>query len=168
MSVNPVSPVTFNGGQMTDLPEFSGTLDGTELIEIVAAGAGQNLATEGVNYSIPSNLLATLLFAVGFAPTIVETGATIGDPFEPTAIMSRVLINKTVPSNSYIDLGGAVDRNDLPVMVRDIANNADTYPISVAFTGTCDGMASPIIINSANAGYIFNPLPNGNWYLSNA
>lgn len=168
MSVNPVSPVTFNGGQMTDLPVFTGSLNGEELLEIVAAPFGANLEAEGVNYSVTSALLAALIAGFGLTPIIILAGATVGVPYVATATKTRILLNKTVGAASGVDIGGGAARANLPIMVRDIKGDADINNISVFFTGTCDGLASPIVISSAYAGYIFNPLPNGNWYLSNA
>ena len=164
MSVNPVFPVVFNGGQMTDLPIFSGTFDGTEMFEVVAPG---NEAT-GVNYSITSALLGALIAGVAQAPTIILAGATVGTPYVPTIFQTRILFNKTVGAASGVNIGGGAARNNLPIMIRDIKGDADVNNITVTFTGTCDGLASPIVIQSQYAGYIFNPLPNGNWYLSNA
>ena len=164
MSVNPVFPVVFNGGQMTDLPVFSGTFDGTELFEVVAPG---NVAL-GVNYQITAALFGALIGGLVQAPSIILAGATVGTPYAPTSLETRVLLNKTVGASSFINIGGGAARNNRPIMVRDIKGDADVHPISVAFTGTCDGLASPIVISSPFSGYIFNPLPNGNWYLSNA
>ena len=164
MSVNPVFPVVFNGGQMTDLPIFSGTFDGTEMFEVVAPG---NEAL-GVNYSITALLLSGLMFGFAQTPTIITSGATSIAPYVPSIFETRVLFNKAVGAASFTDIGGAVARNNRPIMVRDIKGDADVNNISVSFTGTCDGLASPIVIQSAYAGYWFNPLPNGNWYLSNS
>jgi hypothetical protein len=164
VSVNPVFPIVFNGGQMTDLPEFSGTFDGTELFEVVAPG---NEAL-GVNYSISALLLSKLLLNFAQAPTIVTSGATSIAPYVPSIFETRILFNKTVGAVSFTDIGGAVARNNRPIMVRDIKGDADVNNISVRFTGTVDGIASPIVIAQPFAGYIFNPLPNGNWYLSNS
>jgi hypothetical protein len=164
VSVNPVFPATFAGGQMTDLPEFSGTFDGTELFEVVAPG---NEAL-GVNYSITSALLAGLLTTVAQVPTIITSGATVGVPYAPSALETRILLNKSVGAASGVNIGGGAARLNRPIMVRDIKGDADVNNISVSFTGTCDGLASPIVINQPYAGYIFNPLPSGNWYLSNA
>lgn len=161
MSVNPVFPVGFNGGQMTDLPEFTGTFDGTELIEVVAPG---NVA-EGVNYSITSTLLAFFLSIFNFANTIVKIGATVGSPYEVLPTDTRVLLDKTAPSASYVDLGGAASRS-LPVMVRDILGDADVNNITITFTGTADGNASPLLITNPYGGWVFNPLPSGNWFLT--
>jgi hypothetical protein len=168
VSVNPVFPVVFNGGQMTDLPEFSGTLNGQELIEVVAGPVDSDLAAEGVNYSITSLLLAQLIIGVSATPTIITEDATPVDPYEVATTETRILFNKTVGAASGADIGGAIARNNVPVMVRDIKGDADVNTIEVSFTGTCDGLASPITISSSYGGYVFNPLPDGNWYLSNA
>jgi hypothetical protein len=164
VSVNPVFPVVFNGGQMTDLPIFSGSFDGTELFEVVAPG---NEVT-GVNYSITSLLLSALMAGFNQTPIILTSGATVGAPYVAAPTSTRILLNKTVGAPSGVNIGGGAARNNLPIMVRDIKGDGDTNNISVFFTGTCDGLASPIVIASAFAGFIFNPLPNGNWYLSTA
>lgn len=164
MSVNPVFPATFNGGQMTDLPVLSGTFDGTELFEVVAPG---NEAS-GVNYSITSALLSALLNGLNQAPTIITSGATLISPYVPAVTEMRILLNKTVGAASSINIGGGAARNNRPIMVRDIKGDADVNNITVVFTGTADTIASPIVINQPFAGYWFNPLPSGGWYLSNA
>jgi hypothetical protein len=168
VSVNPIFPDAFQGGQMTDLPVFTGTLDGTELLEIVAAPVGQSLEDGGVNYSIASLLLSQLVIGVFSTPTIILAGATPGVPYVSLATEGRILFNKTIGGASGVNIGGGAARNNVPIMVRDIKGDADVNNISVFFTGTCDGLASPIVISQPYAGYIFNPLPNGNWYLSNA
>lgn len=157
------SPITFQGGQMTDLPSFEDAqFDGTELFEVVAPGNVE----DGVNYSITSLVLAQLLSLLTVSNTIITTGATTGDPYEVPSDETRILINKTVASDTAVDIGGGADRL-LPVMVRDLAGNADTYNISVSFTGTCDGLSSPIVISNPYGGWVFNPLEDGNWFLTN-
>lgn len=147
---------------MTDLPDFTGDFDGTELFEVVAPG---NVA-QGVNYSVTSLRLALLFAQVAFTQTIITTRATLGDPYDALPSDLRVLLNKSVPSPSYVDIGGGAGRT-LPIMVRDLLGDAETNNITVSFTGTCDGLASPIVINANYGGYTFNPLPSGNWYLTN-
>lgn len=153
---------TFNGGQMTDLPEYAGPYDPTALLELVAPGNEE----EGINYSITLALLATYLINNLTDPTIITTGATLGSPYQVLSADNRVLVNKTVPSDTYVTLDAASDRGFTPVMIRDLAGNADVHPISVSFTGTCDGLSSPIVINAPYGGWVFNPLANGNWYLT--
>ena len=55
-------------------------------------------------------------------------------------------------------------------LLRELAPGTDPFSpdnIIVSFDGTCDGMASPITISAPYGGYTFNPLPDGNWYLTN-
>ncbi len=152
---------TFNGGQMTDLPEYDGAFDETALLELVSPGNPE----EGVNYSITLQLLSSFIIAGMSLPTIITTGATLGDPYVAETTDFRILLNKTVASDSYVDIGGGADR-DSPVMVKDLKGDADTNNITVSFTGTCDGNASPIVISAAYGGWTFNPLADGNWYLT--
>lgn len=159
--VFPATPV-FAGGQMTDLPEYDGPYDPTALLEIVAPGNEQ----EGVNYSLTFLLFAQYLVSSLYVPTIILTGATSDSPYVALTSDYRILLNKTVASASYVDLGDPSDRDYRPVMVRDLKGDAATNNISVSFTGTCDGLASPIVIDAAYGGWTFNPLADGNWYLT--
>lgn len=152
---------TFNGGQMTDLPEYAGGYDPTALIEMVAPGT----VAEGINYSVTLAFLLALIIEGSTTPTIITTGATLGDPYEAETTDNRILLNKTVASASYVDIGGGADRTS-PVMVKDMKGDAATNNISVSFTGTVDGNASPIVISADYGGWTFNPLSNGNWYLT--
>lgn len=162
MVVPSFNPNTFAGGQMTDLPEFGGPFDGTELIEVVAPGN----ADAGINYAVTTLLLATYFAGLNALPTIITSGATVGSPYAALPTDTRVLFNKTVGAASYCSLGAAVGRGTTPVMVRDLKGDADVNNITVSFTGTCDGLASPIIISAPYGGWTFNPLSNGNWYLT--
>lgn len=148
----------FNGGQMTDLPEFGGVYDPTALIEIVSPGNEVN----GVNYSVP----LSDLFSFPATPTILLSGATIGDPYVALAADTRILVNKTLAAASYISLGSPLIRGNAPIMVRDLKGDANVRNITVSFTGTCDGLASPIVIDAPYGGWVFNPLADGNWYLT--
>lgn len=153
----------FAGGQMTDLPEYTGGYDPTALIEIVAPGNEAN----GINYSLSLAEMSSIIIERISEPIIITTGATVGVPYVALVTDFRILVNKTVGSASYIDLGAAIARGFNPVMVRDLKGDAVTNNISVSFTGTCDGLASPIVINAAYGGWVFNPLADGNWYLTN-
>lgn len=153
----------FAGGQMTDLPEYDLGYDPTALIEIVSPGNVE----EGINYAITLAMMATIIIARMSEPTIIITGATVGDPYVALTTDYRILLNKTVASASYVDIGSATDRGFEPIMVRDLKGDADVNNISVSFTGTCDGLASPIVISSPYGGWVFNPLADGNWYLTN-
>lgn len=153
----------FAGGQMTDLPEFTTAYDATALVELVSPGDPD----AGINYSITLALLASFINALPVTPTIITSGATLVSPYEALITDTRVLLNKTVGAASYIDIGGGADRDFTPIMVRDLKGDADVNNISVSFTGTCDGIASPIVISNPYGGWVFNPLDDGNWYLTN-
>lgn len=148
--------LAFNGGQMTDLPEFVGTsFDGTELFEIVAPGNEE----EGINYGIPSALLAALLVQITSLPTFITSGAA----YHSVAADTRILVNKTIGSaTSVVLLGGASYKQ--PVLVKDLKGDADVNPITVTFaSGTLDGLSS-VVINNPFGYFWFNPLANGNFY----
>lgn len=158
MSVNPISPEVFQGGQMTDLPVFSGTLNGTELMEIVAAPSGQTNAAAGVNYQITTALLS-LLLGGGGQPTIITSGAS----YDSVATDGRILVNKTIGSATTINLLGGASYVG-PVLVKDLKGDADVNPITVTFPGTFDGVASPLTINTKYGWIWFTPLAAGNFY----
>lgn len=172
MSVNPVFPVVFNGGQMTDLPVFSGTLDGTELMEIVAAGAGQDIEANGVNYQITTLLLATLLVQVTLNAVIIGDGEHTSalDPYEVQPTDGRIYINKSIASPTYILMPLASTMVVEP-LVQDIAGTVtDVNGVTVAFTGgeLANGLAT-IPIQSAYGGYFFRPATTlGKWLLGSA
>lgn len=146
---------TFNGGQMTDLPEFAGTFDGTELFEVVAPGN----EAEGINYSITSALLAFLIGSVQYALTIITSGAS----YDSVDTDTRILVNKTIGSATTINLL-AGDLYSQSVLIKDMKGDADVNPITITFPGTYDGVSSPIVINASYGSIWFNPLPEGNFY----
>ncbi len=144
----------FQGGQMTDLPAYPGTLDLTALMEIVSPGTAAN----GVNYAITLAQLA-LIIGSGGAPTFVLSGAT----YNSVATDTRILVNKTIGSPTTIALLGGASYFQ-PVLVKDVKGDAGTNNITVTYPGTYDGNASPLIISS-NYGWIwFNPRASGNFY----
>lgn len=155
----------FTGGQMTDLPAYpSLTFDGTELFETVAPGN----AALGINYSVSSFLLSSLLLTINYTPVIITSGATSISPYDVVTTTSRVLFNKTVGAASYAVLGLA--RNQpLPVLFKDIKGDAGSNPITITMSGgeTADGLTS-VTINNPYGGIWFNPLAAGNWYLTGA
>jgi len=144
----------FQGGQMTDLPAYPGTVDWTALVEVVSPGNAAN----GVNYGATFAQLA-LIIGSGGAPTFVLSGST----YNSVQTDTRILVNKTVGSPTTVALlGGATYFQ--PVLVKDLKGDAGTNNITVTFPGTYDGIASPLTISS-NYGWIwFNPLPTGNFY----
>ncbi len=144
----------FQGGQMTDLPLYPGTLDLTALMEIVSPGNAAN----GVNYGINLAQLA-LIIGGGSVPTIITSGAS----YQSVITDTRILVNKTIGSATAITLLGAASYFQ-PVLVKDLKGDAGANPITVNFIGTYDGIASPLTINT-NYGWIWmNPLASGNWY----
>lgn len=173
MSVNPVSPVVFNGGQMTDLPEFSGTLNGEELMEVVAAPAGADLVAEGVNYSITTDLLAALIVQLTITAVIIGNGehTTALDPYIVQPTDGRIYINKSVASPTYITMPLASGMIVEP-LIKDVAGTVDDVGngVTVTFTGgeDADGNAT-VSITSAYGGYFFRPISSlSQWTLGSA
>lgn len=148
----------FQGGQMTDLPVFGGSFDGTELFEIVAPGS----AALGVNYSVTTALLATYIFSFLNNPTFVLSGAV----YNSVATDTRILVNKTIGSaTSIVLLNSALYK--VPVLVKDLKGDAGTNPITVTFSGgqTLDGLSPAQVVINNPYGYLwFNPLAAGGWY----
>ena len=144
----------FQGGQMTDLPAYPGTLDLTALMEIVSPGT----AAAGINYSINLAQLA-LIIGSGGLPTIITSGAT----YNSVQTDTRILVNKTVGGATTVALLAASSYFQ-PVLIKDLKGDAATNNITVTYSGTYDGVASPLTI-STNYGWIWmNPLASGNWY----
>jgi hypothetical protein len=174
VGVNPISPDVFQGGQMTDLPVFSGTLDGTELMEIVAAPTGQTNEAAGVNYQITTALLGVLLQQLNLAAVIIVDGqySDPGDPYTPASGVARIYVNKAIPEPTYITFDNASVYVVEP-LVKDIAGTADSSTnngITVTFTGgeEADGNAT-VPIGTPYGGYFFRPIRTLNtWTLGSA
>ena len=172
MSVNPISPDVFQGGQMTDLPAFTGTLDGRELLEVVASPAGQTLEAAGVNYKITSQLLAALLSQLSFAAVILTNGqhSTPGDPYVVDPAIARVYVNKAIAEPTYI-LFNAATTYVVEPLVKDIIGTVDVgSEIHVAFSGAeqADGNAT-VTIGVPYGGYFFRPIGSiSDWTLGSA
>jgi len=161
-----INPQIFNGGQMTDLPLFNGSFDGTELFETVAPGNVEN----GVNYRIPSLLLAALLSGVTTIPIIIGNGQynTPGDPYPVPNVGGRIYVNKTIAEPTYI-LMGAASTYLVEPLIKDIAGTVDDVGngITVSFTSgqLADGNAV-VPITSPYGGYFFRPVSAlGKWTL---
>lgn len=148
----------FQGGQMTDLPSFPTSLDLTALMEIVSPGT----AAAGINYSITLAQLA-LLVGSGGAPTIITSGAT----YASVATDTRILVNKTIGSATTITLLGAGSYYQ-PILIKDLKGDADVNNITINFTGTFDGIASPLTISTQFGWVWFNPLASGNFYAADS
>lgn len=151
----------FTGGQMTDLPQFPGSFDGGELIEIVAPGN----AEAGINYSVTLTLLTQYIQTLSFTPTFLTAGAdNPADPFLVDLSINRLLVNKTVGSATYLQLDLASTFR-LPVLIKDLKGDADVNPITVTFSGgeTMDNL-NQVVIGNPFGYFWFNPLTAGNWY----
>lgn len=147
---------TFAGGQMTDLPVYTGGIDLTALLEIVSPGN----PNQAVNYSITLALLAQLIPAVSFTPTFV----LVGSVYNSVATDTRILVNKTIGSATSIVMLSSVLYSQ-PVLVKDLKGDSLTHPITITFAGgqLFDGFSSITINNPF--GYIWlNPLASGGWY----
>lgn len=155
-------PQIFNGGQMTDLPEFSGTFDGTELFEVVAPGN----AEEGTNQTVTSAQLAALLSNPTIT-TVITNGqyTSPGSPYVVPAGVSRVYVNKSATESTYIQFGLAASYATEP-LVREVAgNNGNTITVTMTGGETADGNAS-VPISSGYSGYFFRPISSLNtWTL---
>ena len=139
---------------MTDLPAYPGVVDFTALMEIVSPGT----AALGINYAISLAQLANIIGSGG-SPTIITSGST----YNSVATDTRILINKTVGGIITVNLLAA-SAYFQPVLIKDLKGDAATNNITVAFSGTYDGIASPLTI-STNYGFLWmNPLASGTWY----
>jgi len=151
----------FQGGQMTDLPTYPGSLDLTALFEIVSPGT----AAAGVNYAINMQVLAQLIGqAIALQPTVVTT------PVYPSvASDTRILMELASPATATITL--LPSSNYLqPVLVKDAFGTASlATPMNVGFSlgQTADGL-STVPIQNPYGGMWFNPLPSGGFYLTAA
>jgi hypothetical protein len=157
----------WQGGQMTDLPNYTGAFDGTELFEIVAPGN----AAQGLNYSMTTAQLAAAFGTLQTAALPILSGATLGTPLLLPVFPTRFLVKKNTPSASYINLASSV-LYPAPVLIKDEGGNADVYPITVTFFGgeLADGLSS-VTISTPYGGYWFNPLPaliGPGWYIGSA
>ena len=157
---------------MTDLPVFSGTLDGTELMEVVAAPAGQTNEAAGVNYQITTLLLAQLLAQVGITTVIIGNGEYTdpAHPYVPASDVARIYVNKSIASATYIQFALASGYIFEP-LVKDIAGTAAAgLGVSVTFTsGQKADNNSTVPIETPYGGYFFRPIADvGAWTLGSA
>lgn len=149
---------TFSGGQMTDLPAYTGAYDATALLELVSPGNPE----QAVNYSITLQLLAAFVTATqSLNPTIV-TAATYASVAGDTRILSEQPSARTCTVTMLQSLNYST-----PVLVKDVNGTADvSTPLVINFSGgqTCDGLTSISITNPY--GWVWlNPLPNnGGFY----
>lgn len=150
---------TFTGGQMTDLPAYTGgVFDGTELFEVVSPG---NVA-EGVNYKITSAQLAVGIAGLSGNIVIIEDGeyTTALDPYIVDPLDSRIYINKSSAEPTFIQFG-AVTSHVVDTLIADSSGLVEASPncITVTFTGgqMADGNAT-VLIEASYGGYWFRPI----------
>jgi hypothetical protein len=148
----------FQGGQMTDLPAYPGTVDLTALFEIVSPGTAAN----GVNYGINTPQLASLLFAGQFStPTILKTGTS----YASVATDTRILSNLTVAAPFTLTMLSSASYSQ-PILIKDIAGNwgpTNTFTINFSGGQTMDGQAS-LVFSSPYQWIWLNPLTTGGFY----
>jgi hypothetical protein len=138
---------TFAGGQMTDLPAFTTTLNGTELFEIVS-GAPQATtdASNAVNYSITALQLAAAVSNLGQKQVVLTQGLynTSGSPYVVPTSVARVYVYKPTPEPTYIQFGSA-NAQLIDVLVQDVAGTSDSAGNGIFNTVTASGIANPTI-----------------------
>lgn len=149
----------FTGGQMTDLPAYTGgSFDGTELLEIVSPGNAQ----AGVNYAITTAQLGAGLAGLSGNTVIINDGENITslDPYIVDPLDSRIYINKTVAEPTFIRFGAVAD-HIVDTLVADSNGLVAASPncITVTFTGgqQADGNAT-VLIEASYGGYWFRPI----------
>ncbi len=148
----------FQGGQMTDLPAYPGTLDLTALFEIVSPGT----AAAGVNYNITTLQLAALLFGGQFSsPKIITTGTT----YASVATDTRILSNLTVAAPFTLTMLSSASYTQ-PILIKDIAGNwgaTNTFTINFSGGQHVDGLSS-LVFSSPYQWTTLNPLAAGGFY----
>jgi hypothetical protein len=158
---------TFAGGQMTDLPSFTGAVfDGTELFEIVSGTpSSPTTAANAVNYSITSLMLASLLVSVPGSTVFITQGqnTTAETAYVVGQNVTRVYIYKPTPEPTFITLGNASSQNSEP-LIKDVAGTATSAGgnfITVDFTGgqLADGLSS-VPISQPYGGFFFRKVVN--------
>lgn len=141
---------------MTDLPVFSGTLNGTELMEIVAAPTGQTNEAAGVNYQITTQILAQLLPII---PSLTRVITTAGPQSAlPTDVV--LIINQTVgaPFTLNVDWSTRI----FPLTIVDGKGDAAVNNISIvpAAGQIQQGTLNNTVVIDGNGGLVkLTPLP---------
>jgi hypothetical protein len=168
MPINPLLSVPVPpDGRLTSQTLFEGTLDGDELMWIVAPGN----AASGNTLKIMLSQMASY-FAANTYPTYeVTEGATEASPYEVPADAGRVLFNidtgvvgQNVPHFAQAQLASDTAYSNA-VLFKDLFGTADTYPITVLFTDLCDGLAQ-VQITTAFGWFYAAPKPDGDgWYM---
>lgn len=152
-------------GRITSQNVLSGPLAGSEVMEIVSPGNEAN----GNTYQIQLSVIAAYIVSIisSGSTVTITSGATLASPYDITTNDTAVLLNKTVSSDSYLVAPLAASMTfQAPLLVKDLKGNADSFPITISFTGgeLCDGL-SEVIIDSSYGWTRIVPVPGGGaWY----
>lgn len=151
-------------GRMTSFQAVPATLAGDELLWMVQPGN----VTDGVLYNITLDTIAAFIAAFPSLNTeIITAGATSGSPFAIQTTDTAILVNKILVADTYLIAPTAASMlYKQPVLIKDAAGNADTYPITISFSGAekCDNQTT-IVINNPYGWVRIVPYPTGgSWY----
>jgi hypothetical protein len=153
-------------GRITSLALLNISLTGSEVMEIISPGN----AELGDNYQVTTAVLGAYFSAFPYVSTIViKSGATLATPFPIPTTATRILLDKTIASDTYLVAPLAASMlAPFPVFIKDLAGNANTNNININFTGgeLCDGL-STMQVTSDYGWVTINPVPSGGaWYMS--
>lgn len=126
------------------------------------------LVQGGTTKRVPLSTIAAQISPSAGVSVTVTDGATIGDPYDVPAGVTRVLFDKTVGAASYTLFDLAIEYGTASVLVKDIKGDADVNPITIEFSGgeLADGLAT-IVLSTAYAGVRVTPYPlGGGWYIT--
>lgn len=151
-------------GRLTSLQVLPTALNGGEVMYLVSPGT----AALGNSYQVTTAVLGAYFSSFQFtSPTVITSGATLATPYNIKVSDTRILLNKTVNSASYLVAPLAASMlAPFPLLVKDFKGSAYTYPISINFTGGefCDGQ-STITIGGDYGWTTINPnVGGGGWY----
>lgn len=122
-----------------------------------------------------STKLATTAFVSGVVvgtAGVTVTPVTASGAVNPTAASQEILIEKTVPATTSIVLPAAsnwpncpTDALSCPVyVIKDIAYNSGTYPITITTEDSLDIEGSPSLVINSNGAAVSLTLAGGFWY----
>jgi hypothetical protein len=150
---------TFEGGQMTDLPDFTATsFQGSELFEIVSGNPQPTTANNAVNYSITTLLMGQLFQSLISGQVVIGQGknTTALTAYPVPVGVGRIYVNKATPEPTYVTFGAAnLQLSD--VLVKDVAGTSDGAGNGIFITVTADGVANPTI-TAPYGGFWFRPV----------
>lgn len=142
------------------VPKFPAEVSGSGFVTISKVGATY---TFGTDYSLIGPVVVldptaksfvvqdsndgsqgTITIASILASGYNFTTVTAAGDFNIGAADTYIRLNKTVPATTNINLPAASVRNGLPLTIKDVAGNADTYNFSIVPNGSekIDGLSS--------------------------